>query len=150
MEKVFSAIPQVVNSLEANSSVSEAVIFGAWENCAGELLAARTAPLEYKATRLAVAVEDDTWRRHLEDLSPQMVARINTLVGRGSLRFIDFVVDQKAVAKARLARQGRTAKEVKPPRAPAAISNAADSITDETLRQKFLDAAETCIASQKK
>jgi hypothetical protein len=149
MEKVFAAIPSVINSLETNGPVSEAVIFGAWENCAGELLSARTSPLAYQSGRLSVAVEDETWRRHLEELSPQMVARINTLAGRGSLRFIDFIVDAKTVAKPKAARQTKLKKEIKPPPAPESVSEAAGLITDEVLRQKFIDAAETCISRRR-
>ena len=95
---------------------------------------------------LVVAVEDSMWRRHLEELSPQMVARINGQLGDGILRFIEFRVQPKTFEDARqndLASAAFKAAEV-----PSAINLAAQSIADLRLRKVFLEAATEYLAKQ--
>jgi hypothetical protein len=61
----------------------EALAFIAWGRCAGEQLKTRTKPIEFFEKRLVVAVKDLTWRRNLEELSPQLVAKLNAVLRRG-------------------------------------------------------------------
>lgn len=93
MEQLFTAIPEILKHLEPNSSATNALVFAVWKRVAGELLRSRTEPLEYKENRLVVAVEDKTWQTHLEQLSPQMIAKLNATLGQGSVKFIEFRVD---------------------------------------------------------
>lgn len=95
MERLFAAIPAILKGLEPNENAAEAVVFGAWGDCAGELLRARTEPVKFAGHRLIVAVEDETWRRHLTELSPQMLVKLNSSLGDGTVRLIDFRVDPK-------------------------------------------------------
>ena len=146
MEQLFGAIPDVLKALGKNSEVEQAVVFAAWMRCAGGLLNERTKPLEFFENRLVVAVEDSMWRRHLEELSPQMVARINGQLGDGILRFIEFRVQPKTFEDARqndLASAAFKAAEV-----PSAINLAAQSIADLRLRKVFLEAATEYLAKQ--
>jgi hypothetical protein len=46
-----------------------------------------------------IGVTDETWRRHLEDLSPQMVAKISGLLTDGVVKRIDFRIDARAGKK---------------------------------------------------
>lgn len=148
MEQLFGAIPMVLDGLEPNAEIDEAVVFAAWIRCAGDLLKTRTAPLQYLDNRLIVAVQDNTWKRHLEELSPQMLAKINGSVGQGRVRFIEFQIDAPAVKVAR-------ASLVAKPQALSAeldisLKAAAESISDEALREHFLDAAASYLARQKR
>jgi hypothetical protein len=93
MERLFDAIPAVLKGLDANPETDRAVVFAAWKNCVGEILQKRTAPLHFAKNRLIVAVRDETWQRHLEALSPQMLVKINDRLGHGTVRFIEFRVD---------------------------------------------------------
>ena len=148
MEQLFGEIPAVLNRLEANKSINEAVVFAAWQRCAGELLSERTAPLAFFENRLLVAVGDETWARHLEELSPQMLAKINGVLGRGTVTYIEFRIDGKAVKARRKAKQdpGRTnetAANVTP-----SLTAAAEAIADEDLRKQFLSAAAAYLVRQ--
>jgi len=95
MERLFDTLPAVLRSLEPNALTNEALVLGAWAQVAGDGIAARSRATSFAEKRLVVSVPDDIWRRHLEELSPQMVARLNELLGRGSLTFIDFRVDAR-------------------------------------------------------
>src|SRR5687767_2969407 len=93
MEQLFGAIPAALSGLGPNAEVDEAVVFAAWKRCAGTMLAERTAPREFCEHRLIIAVQDAMWRRHLEELAPQMVARINGYLDKGQVKYIDFRVE---------------------------------------------------------
>lgn len=93
MEQLFGSIQSVLKNLGPNVKIDEAIVFSAWKQCAGELLSAWTKPLEFSENRLVIAVADKTWRRHLEELSPQMLVRLNSELGQGTVKFIEFRVD---------------------------------------------------------
>ena len=149
MEQLFGAIPSVLNGLGPNADSDEAVVFAAWARCAGDLLRVRTVPLEFFKNRLVIAVQDKTWRRHLEDLSPQMLARINGSLGQGTVRFIEFRIDAAAVKAAREPEYSVTSDDV-PDEPPRSLASAAKAITDEGLRKQFLGAAASYLAKQGK
>ena len=97
MEQPFSVFSQILGELGPNPIVNSAVVFAAWSRCVGELLKMRTAPVNFTANRLVIAVEDKTWRRHLEDLSPTMLVKLNMSLGQGTVKFIEFRVNKKAI-----------------------------------------------------
>ena len=148
MEQLFGAIPAVLGGLGANEGINEAVVFAAWQRCAGELLNERTTPIELFENRLVVAVADETWQRHLEDLSPQMLAKLNGSLGQGSVKFIEFRINKKAVnarrkEKKKANRTVEAAAEIAP-----SLTAAAEAIADESLREQFLSAAAAYLARQ--
>ncbi len=147
MEQLFGAIPSVLNELGPNAEIEEAVVFAAWKRCAGGPLSERTLPREFFENRLVVAVEDEMWRRHLEALSPQMIARINGSLGDGKLRFIEFRVEPKHFAELR--RQNRSVDSEPDANVPRSLADDAENIADPALRTKFLETAAEYIARQK-
>lgn len=142
MEQLFGAIPLVLNGLEANDTAVEAMVFAAWKRTAGELLAERTAPVEFAGKCLVVAVEDNTWKRHLEELAPQMLARLNGKLGQGTVSRIEFRIDTLAIASRRplLTKPSDSSYLI-----PNSVAAAAETIADEALRERFLDAAAVCL-----
>ncbi|MBK6723256.1 MAG: DUF721 domain-containing protein [Acidobacteria bacterium] len=101
MERVFGTIPVVLSGLGLNDSATEAVVFVAWRQTAGEMLSERTSPVEFFESRLVIAVEDRTWQRHLEDLAPQMLAQLNGKLGQGTVKFIEFRIAPASLAEAK-------------------------------------------------
>lgn len=93
MEQLLSAIPAVLKNLEANPEADKAVAFAAWKRCSGELLRSRTTPVDFADSRLVIGVADKTWQQHLQDLSPQMLVKLNDYLGQGTVRFIEFRID---------------------------------------------------------
>ena len=149
MEQLFGAIPQVLGELAPNASVTSAVVFAAWNHCAGDMLKARTSPMNFTANRLVVAVQDKTWRLHLEDLSPTMLVKLNGVLGQGTVKFIEFRVDKKAVDAVReTIVEGDNAREAAV-KAPASLVKAANAIADDNLREQFLNSAAIYLKRQK-
>jgi len=146
MEQLFGAIPAVLNILEPNVDIDKAIVFAAWARCAGELLRERTVPLEFVEKNLVIAVQDKTWQRHLEELSPEMLFKINGSLGQGTVKFIEFSVDVKAVKRAN-ERKVIAAEADISDLAPS-LTAAANAISDESLRKQFLTAAASYLAKQ--
>ncbi len=147
MEHLFGAIPSVLKGLETNPDIDEAVVFAAWTGCAGELLKARTVPQSFANKRLVVGVQDATWKRNLEELSPQMMAKLNNSMGNGTVKFIEFRIDPKMTTRhIELACRQEDGSE-KPTASPSILAAAA-SIADEQLRSQFLEAAAVYLAKQ--
>lgn len=145
MEQLYGAIPQVLKAIPHDVIAEDALVFAAWSRCAGEMLRARTAPLSFENKRLAVAVEDKTWQLHLEELSPTMLAKLNSTLGHGTIAFIEFRIDKAAVKGKREAE-----KTVIKPVPPVSIEleKAANAIADEQFRENFLAAAQVYLDRQ--
>ena len=141
MEHLFGSITAVTGQLDASTMVAEAVGFAAWNMCVGEMLRERTVPVRFHDRRLVIAVEDNSWKRHLEDLSPQMLVKLNAALGQGSIKFIEFRIDRDALAKSRASRKLTPSRVSKPVDAAPSLKAAALAIADEDLREKFLAAA---------
>lgn len=144
MEQIFSAIPAILAQLGPDSGARESIVFAAWNRTAGDMLNKRTRALEYFEERLVVAVEDETWRRHLEELSPQMLLRLNRSLGDGTVRFIEFRVDARAKQRDDVGNVARAPASVPGP----GLVNAAKAISDPDLRDRFLSAAAAYLAVQ--
>lgn len=138
MEQLFGAIPQVLSGIPHDTIADEALVFAAWSQCAGEMLRKLTLALSFEKKRLVIAVEDVTWQRHLEDLSPTMLAKLNSTLGYGTVTFIEFHVNKNAVTGRNTAQ--KAAIKAVPP-VSKDLENAANAIADERFRENFLAAA---------
>lgn len=148
MEQLYGAIPTVLRGLGTNDAVGEVVVFSAWKRCAGELLRQRTVPVDFFENRLIVAVADETWARHLEDLSPHMLVRLNAALGQGTVKFIEFRINGAAVYAAREVKVSSAIAENASIEFSPSLAAAAEAIADENLREQFLSAANSYLAKQ--
>ncbi len=146
MEPIFSTIPSIVYGLDVESAATPALAFAAWKRIAGDLLNERTAATKLEDSHLTVAVEDETWQKHLEGLAPQMLARLNGALRRGEVTRIEFVVDAEAVAISKaVADRSATSAAI----APESVVLAANAIADEDLRANFVAAAAAYLAKDR-
>lgn len=146
MEQLFSAIPPVLSVIPHETIADEAIVFAAWTQCTGDMLRSRTVPVSFEKKRLTIAVEDKTWQQHLEELSPTMLAKINSTLGYGTVTFIEFRIDRKAVAVRR--RAEKTAVTVVPP-VSEDLEKAANAIANDIYRANFLAAAAVYLDRQR-
>jgi hypothetical protein len=147
MEQVFGSIPAALNDLGPNAAIDEAIVLAAWKRCAGESLSERTRAIGFAQKKLIVGVIDNMWRRHLEELSPQLIAGINGNLGNGTLRFIEFQVAPQLFAYPAL---NSTDDGVDESLVPDRIISAAANIADEGLRKQFISAAADFFLKQKR
>lgn len=149
MDDLFQSLPKLLRAAGESEEVLEAVSFVAWRRVAGEALRGCAVPFRLYNRRLIVSVPDTTWRKQLEQVSPQLVFRLNSLLGQPVVTYVEFRVDPQTVREERR-RMGRTEhKQFTQEEAAldhaAELDDAAHAIHDETLRRRFLLAAGSCM-----
>ena len=155
MLDIFRTLPGVLDRLEDDGEVRQAIVFAAWRRIAGESLAEHAVPLELKETRLHVAVSSVTWQRHLKDLCGQMVFKLNAALGAPLVTFVELHVNEDAVMRDRASRSVMNADEDELRRKAEVeitpeLRSAAEQIEDEDLRKQFLLAAGNCLVRRRR
>jgi hypothetical protein len=149
MEHLFRALPAILSEAENNESVREAVVFAAWRRIAGDLLCEHTAPLELAEKKLTVAVINNMWKRHLEELTGQMLFQLNSALGSAGVTFIEFRIDEPFVKRFCKPVTKHASSTGEPPEMNKNVTVElllrSEDIHDESLRKAFLSAAGSCM-----
>jgi hypothetical protein len=149
MDDLIQSLPKLLRAAGESEEVLEAASFAAWRRVAGEALRGCAVPFRLFNKRLIVSVPDTTWRKQLEKVSPQLVFRLNSLLGQAVVTYVEFRVDPQTV-RAERARLGRTqyerlTQEEAALERAAELDDAAHAIHDDELRRRFLLAAGSCM-----
>ena len=155
MQNLFRALPALLKEFNENETVREAVVFAAWRNIAGESLRENAVPFRLYKKHLIIAVAHETWKRHLERLSGEMIFKLNSALGSAVVTFIEFRVDEKTVAQERGKNKNPVIsedeiREIALDEVTPNLRFAADAIEDDNLRYQFLLAAGSCLARKKR
>lgn len=155
MNELFRALPALLKEFDDNETVREAVTFAAWRKIAGESLRQHAVPFRLEQKRLTVAVKSETWRKHLEHLSGQMIFKLNSALGSAVVTYIEFRVDEAAVEKENFRDKKPTLsdeelEEIALDEVTPKMRRSADAIKDDNLRYQFLLAAGSCLARKKR
>ncbi len=149
MEDLFQALPKLLRAAGESEEILEAASFAAWRRVAGEALRGCAVPFRLYRKTLVISVPDTTWRRQLEQVSPQLVFRLNSLLGQAVVTYVEFRVDPETVREERVRLRNTeyeklTQEEAALGRA-AELGAAAEAIHDDELRRRFLLAAGSCM-----
>ena len=155
MNELFRALPALLKEFDENDSVREAVTFAAWRKIAGESLRLHAVPLRLYQKHLIIGVGSETWKKHLEQLSGQMIFKLNSVLGKAVVTFIEFRVDEQTIETERAKNRKSTLSEAELEElaleeVTPKMRLAADAIKDDNLRYQFLLAAGSCLARKKK
>src|SRR5215212_7239717 len=149
MEDLFQALPKLLRAAGESEEVLEAASFAAWRRVAGEALRGCAVPFRLYNRRLIVSVPDTTWRKQLEQVAPQLVFRLNSLLGQAVVTYVEFRVDPQTVrderARLRASPYERLTGEEAALGRAVELGDAADAIRDDELRRRFLLAAGSCM-----
>ena len=140
-------LPKLLNATGANPELTEVAAKIAWTRAAGEGLRTSAIPFRLFQKTLIVSIADGIWQKQMQTMSAELVSRINRLLGRDVVDSIEFRIDPATVDHARAL--SSDAKERARPEArpiPAELVSAAGEISDGELRERFMRAAENCIA----
>jgi len=149
MDQLINSLPALLRAADGAEEIATAVAFAVWNHVAGEGLRRQTAATSLQKQKLTVAVSDSVWQRQLESMSSHFLVRLNALLGQGSITFIEFRVDPKAVAKCGGHKQpardvaGNRQSDSQP--VSLELVSAAALIRDPDLRRAFLGAANSCV-----
>lgn len=154
MKSIFHTLPQMLRQEGRAEELNESLVFIAWRRICGEELLTRAVPFRLYQKHLIVAVEDAMWKRHLESLSGQMLFKLNATLGRPTVTFIEFRIDEKTVQEERERRYKEEMSRLEQERiamknVPENVAKAAENIEDDNLRKNFLLAAGSCLARRK-
>jgi hypothetical protein len=125
--------------------VRAAFIFAAWRKIAGEQVFSRTSPLLIEEKRLVIAVADKTWKRNLETLAGQLLFKLNALLGKPLVDFIEFRVSPSDIEPSAVESK-QVEDEIAP---PVELAVSARLIRNDELRGTVLKAAANCLSRPK-
>jgi hypothetical protein len=157
MDDLFRAIPKLLRAAGESEEVFEAAACVAWRRVAGEGVRGLAVPFRLYRKTLVVAVTDATWQKQLEAISPQLIFRLNSLLGQAIVTYLEFRIDPQTVRRerARLRLQEGPADATTEAHEERALQSAgvdlrkaAAAISDEALRRRFLVAAGLYIDAQ--
>lgn len=153
MQHIFRSLPEVFKDIDGGEAANEAVVFAAWRKISGETLCNHAVPFKLIRKKLFVAVPDNNWRRQIEDLSSQMIFKLNSALGSSLVTFIEFKIDAEIVENARQSAAVETsaveANAIAKKEITSGLRQAAKAIADEKLRESFLLAAGSGLARKK-
>jgi hypothetical protein len=155
MEDLVRALPALLKEFDENETVREAVVFAVWRRVAGESLREHAIPIRLFQKHLIIAVASDTWKKHLEHLSGQMIFKLNSALKQATVTFIEFRVDEETILQERARNKKSTLsdaelEEIALEEVTPNLRVSADAIKDDNLRYQFLLAAGSCLARKKK
>jgi hypothetical protein len=155
MEDLIRALPALLKEFDENEMVREAVVFAVWRKIIGEFLREKAVPFRLYQKHLIVAVESETWKKHLEHLSGQMIFKLNSALKQAAVTFIEFRIDEATIEKERIKNRktvlsDEELEEIALEEVTPKMRASADAIKDDNLRYQFLLAAGSCLARKKK
>ncbi|HEY6328372.1 MAG TPA: DciA family protein, partial [Blastocatellia bacterium] len=103
MNELINILPQMLLKTGSGDEVREQAARAAWVATAGEQISNATAALRLENKTLIIAVMDETWRAQLRNISPQLLFKLNALLGqRCPIGRLEFTVNETAVGSAHL------------------------------------------------
>lgn len=145
MIDVARLLPKLLNATGANPEMAEIAAKIAWTRAAGDGLRRHAIPFRLYRKTLVISVADAIWQKQMQSMSAELISRINKLLGREVVDDIEFRIDPATVEQVRTASQRRQDPRAREP-IPEELVSAASEIVDEDLRERFIRAAENCIA----
>src|SRR5438445_13308650 len=129
MIDVARLLPKLLDRAHENPEITEVVAKIAWARAAGDGLRRHAVPFRLYRKTLIVSVADAIWQKQLRAMSPELLFRINRLLGRDVVDFIEFRVDPATLNQLVLSQKRQPRPEPGQPY-PAKLISAALSISD--------------------
>jgi hypothetical protein len=145
MIDVARLLPKLLNATGAHPEMAEIATKIAWTRAAGDGLRRHAIPFRLFRKTLVVSVADIIWQKQMQSMSLELISRINKLLGREVVDDIEFRIDPATVEQVRSQNRQGPRDKVRVP-IPDELISAAGEIADEDLRERFIRAAENCIA----
>src|SRR5437870_1692496 len=138
-------LPKILDAAGEKPEMTEAAVRIAWSRAAGAGLRRHAIPFRLYGKTLIVSVADAIWQKQLLPMGPELIFRINKLLRRQLIDSLEFRVDPAAFRGQKSATSTNN-RRLKDQPLPESLISAAVEIADAELRQRFLRAAENCIA----
>ena len=143
MESLLKTLPAILTAAGSSAEVAEAACLAAWKHAVGDALSVHAVPVKLEDQTLIVAVADNIWQKQLEQIRPQLLFRLNAVLGHSLVKLIELRVDPNAMAKTR--KPEGPSNKYSEYAIPFELRAAAAEIQDADLRRAFLGAAASCM-----
>lgn len=143
MDSLIKTLPAILTAAGPSAEVAEAACFAAWKHAVGDALSVHAVPVKLADQTLIVAVADNIWQKQLEQMRPQLLFRLNAVLGHSLVKLIELRVDPNALPKTRMPED--TSSKRSDYAVPFELLAAASEIQDADLRRAFLGAATSCM-----
>src|SRR5688572_1394232 len=97
MQDILKLLPNILRLSQNNEEMCEQASFIAWRATVGEAITRISLPCRLARKILVVAVIDETWKKQLEQMSGQILFKLNTTLGSAMVTGIEFHIDREAV-----------------------------------------------------
>jgi len=145
MQDILKLLPNLLRLAQNNDDVCEGASFVAWRVTVGEAISRISLPCRLSRKTLTVAVMDETWRKQLEQMSGQILFKLNGLLGAVMVTGLEFHIDPEAViASQPVSMQKHFENSTTDPELIAS----AEKIKDLELRAHFLKTATKYLHAQ--
>jgi hypothetical protein len=144
VDSLIKALPALLKASGAPEEVAEAACVALWKQAVGEGLSSHAVPIQLRDQKLIVAVDDNLWKKQLEQMRGQLLSRLNYVLGQALVTSIELRVDPKALTASRIPAP-ESAKAETDTALPVELISVAAGIEDSGLRRAFLGAATSCI-----
>lgn len=94
-QRLGQALDRVMRGLGAPEASGVHLVFDKWSDVVGDALAARTKPLRIEGSRLVLAVDEPAMVTHVKFLQPELLGRLEQLLGPGRVTSLDLRVGPK-------------------------------------------------------
>lgn len=143
MNAFIKALPGVFDAIDASDEVRQAFVFAAWRRVSGAQVSERTSPVSIEGRKLIVAVSDKTWKRNLESLAPQLLFKLNGMLGRDTVDHLEFSIAPDHIS---VREPINNLSAESPAMLPDELANSLGKIRDGELRQTVSKAAKACLS----
>jgi hypothetical protein len=146
MDQLIKTLPAILKASGSSDEVAEAACIAAWKHAVGEGLSNHAVPVQLQNKVLVVAVDDNVWKKQLEQMRSQLLFRLNSVLGQPLVKVIELRVDPKTLEALRGLKEESNKVAGNPDNTvPIELLSAAARIEDVELRRAFLGAAMSCV-----
>ena len=140
---VSELVSRILENWDMGRLTREQRVFLVWEEALGPALARTTRPVAVHHGSLIIAVKDSAWLQELQFMKPEIVRKLNRVLGRGAIRELRFKIgswqDEAPPGKGGEQENG----EAPPDLDPAVVEEAKSAVAvipDPRLREQVLKA----------
>ena len=143
MDNILKLMPEIMRLSGNQEEVCEKAIYATWNLLVGEQVRRNCTPFRLFKKTLFIAAKDATWRKQLEQMSGQILFKLNSTLGAPYVTHLEFRTNPKLVNSTR--NEDPKVEFHNLPLHEAEVAPAASRIKDRDLRQAFLRAAGKCL-----
>lgn len=150
IDKLSRILGSLMKARGLQGRMSEYRIFGQWEKTVGSVIAGHAQPVSVRGSKLFVAVDSPAWMQQLSLLKPEIIEKVNRILGKEAIRDIGLNLGEIAPLRAPDDKEAAPAPVTLSPEDRASIESTVAGIKDADVRQALRRVMEKDLSSKKR